>query len=137
MIGFKHKRSRSNREYWIFLHSPSDIEFHIEFTAICYWTDSNSFTKMAGHYSFAKTAKRNQANFKTYLLFSIWQVLHKAKWPQTTQIWRYTCKFIRLPHPWSEDSQGRETVLAPPTDNQIYNYDTECSNHHLYLYIFI
>ena len=37
---------------------------------------------------------------------------------------------VRLPHPWSGDSQGQETFLAPSTDKQTRNYDTECSNHH-------
>ena len=37
---------------------------------------------------------------------------------------------VRLPHPWSGDSQGQETLLAPPANKQTRNYDTECSNHH-------
>ena len=37
---------------------------------------------------------------------------------------------VRLPHPWSGDSQGQETFLAPSADKQTRNYDTECSNHH-------
>ena len=37
---------------------------------------------------------------------------------------------VRLPHPRSGDSQGQETFLAPSTDKQTSNYDTECSNHH-------
>ena len=37
---------------------------------------------------------------------------------------------VRLPHPWSRDSQGQETFLAPSADKQARNYDTECSNHH-------
>ena len=37
---------------------------------------------------------------------------------------------VRLPNPWSGDSQGQETFLAPSADTQIRNYDTECSNHH-------
>ena len=37
---------------------------------------------------------------------------------------------MRLPHPWSGDSQGQETFLAPSSDEQTHNYDTECSNHH-------
>ena len=37
---------------------------------------------------------------------------------------------IRLPHPWSGDSQGQETFLAPSADNQNRKYHTECSNHH-------
>ena len=36
----------------------------------------------------------------------------------------------RLPHPWSRDSQGQETFLAPTVDKQTRNYDTGCSNHH-------
>ena len=38
---------------------------------------------------------------------------------------------VKLPHPWSGDSQGQETFLAPSADKQIRNYDKECSNHHL------
>ena len=37
---------------------------------------------------------------------------------------------VRLPHPRSRDSQGQETFLAPSTEKQTRNYDTECSNHH-------
>ena len=37
---------------------------------------------------------------------------------------------VRLPHPWSGDSQGQETFLAPSADKQTRNYDKECSNHH-------
>ena len=37
---------------------------------------------------------------------------------------------VRLPHPWSEDSQDQETFLAPTADKQTCNHDTECSNHH-------
>ena len=39
----------------------------------------------------------------------------------------------RLPHPWSGDSQGQETFLAPYADKQTRNYDIESSNHHLSL----
>ena len=31
---------------------------------------------------------------------------------------------VRLPHPWSGDSQGQETFLAPSADKQTRNYDT-------------
>ena len=41
---------------------------------------------------------------------------------------------VRLPHPRSRDSQGQETFLAPSSDKQTRNYDTECSNHHPSLY---
>ena len=41
---------------------------------------------------------------------------------------------VGLPHPWSGDSQGQETFLAPSADKQTCNYDTECSN---YMYIYI
>ena len=44
---------------------------------------------------------------------------------------------VRLPHPWSGDSQSQETFLAPSSDKQTRNYDTECSNHHIYIYIYI
>ena len=37
---------------------------------------------------------------------------------------------VRLLHLRSGDSQGQETFLAPSTDKQTRNYDTECSNHH-------
>ena len=37
---------------------------------------------------------------------------------------------VRLPHPRSGDSRGQETFLAPSTDKQTQNHDTECSNHH-------
>ena len=30
---------------------------------------------------------------------------------------------VRLPHPWSGDSQGLETFLAPSADKQTRNYD--------------
>ena len=44
-------------------------------------------------------------------------------------IYIYIYKFIknaivRLPHPWSGDSQGQETFLAPPADKQTRNHDT-------------
>ena len=42
---------------------------------------------------------------------------------------------VRLPHPWSGDSQGQEMFLAPSADKQTHSYDTECSNHHLPLLI--
>ena len=37
---------------------------------------------------------------------------------------------VRLPHPQSRDSQGRETFLAPSADKPTPNYDIECANHH-------
>ena len=37
---------------------------------------------------------------------------------------------VRLPHPWSGNSQGRGTFSAPSSDKQTRNYDIECSNHH-------
>ena len=47
----------------------------------------------------------------------------------------------RQPHPRSGNSQGQETFLAPSTDKQTHNYDTECSNHNpspsTYIYIYI
>ena len=36
---------------------------------------------------------------------------------------------VRLPHPWSGDSKGQETFLAPSADKPTRNYDTECSIH--------
>ena len=50
---------------------------------------------------------------------------------------------VRLPHPRSGDSHGRETFSASSADKQTGNYDTECSNHHpsqssyIYIYIYI
>ena len=38
---------------------------------------------------------------------------------------------VRLPHPRSGDSQGKETFLAPSADKQTRNYDTGCSNLYL------
>ena len=35
---------------------------------------------------------------------------------------------IRLPYPWSGDSQCKQTFLAPFADNESRNYETECSN---------
>ena len=32
---------------------------------------------------------------------------------------------VRLPHPWSRDSQGQETFLAPFAEEQTRNYDTQ------------
>ena len=40
---------------------------------------------------------------------------------------------VRLPHPWSGDSRGQETFLAPSADKQTRNYDIESPNHHLSL----
>ena len=37
---------------------------------------------------------------------------------------------VRLPQPWSGDSQGQETLLAPFADKPTRNCDTEYSNHH-------
>ena len=38
---------------------------------------------------------------------------------------------VRLPNPWSGDSQGQEeTFFAPSAGKQTCNYDTECSNHY-------
>ena len=37
---------------------------------------------------------------------------------------------VRLPHPWSSDSQNQETFLAPSGDKLTRNYDIECSTHH-------
>ena len=42
---------------------------------------------------------------------------------------------VRLPHPQSGDRQIRETFLAPSTDKQTRNCETECSNHHTSLTI--
>ena len=38
---------------------------------------------------------------------------------------------VRLPHPRSGDSLGKETPQAPSADKQTRNYDIECSNQHL------
>ena len=37
---------------------------------------------------------------------------------------------VRLPHPWSGDSQNQETLLGPSAEKPPCNYDIECSNHH-------
>ena len=37
---------------------------------------------------------------------------------------------VRLPHPRSRDSQGKQTFLASSAFKRTQNYDTECSNHH-------
>ena len=37
---------------------------------------------------------------------------------------------VRLPHPWSGDSQGQERFWPPSAEKQTRNYDIECSNHH-------
>ena len=37
---------------------------------------------------------------------------------------------VRLSDPWTKDSHGQETFLAPSPDNPTRNYDTECSNKH-------
>ena len=37
---------------------------------------------------------------------------------------------VRLLHPRRGDSQCQETFLAPSSDKQTSNYNTECSNHH-------
>ena len=42
---------------------------------------------------------------------------------------------VRLPHPRSGDSQGQETFLAPSADKQTRNYDIECSNIYIYIYM--
>ena len=68
--------------------SDQDATWNCGFTTICYWTVSHKKTlaKMAGFYFLAKDASWKQANFWTYLLFSIQQILHKAKWPQSIQL---------------------------------------------------
>ena len=35
---------------------------------------------------------------------------------------------VRLPHPWSGDSQGQKTFLAPSTYKQTRKCYIECSN---------
>ena len=43
---------------------------------------------------------------------------------------------VRLTHSQSGGSQGQETFLAPSSDKQTHNYNTECSNaFNLSLYI--
>ena len=36
---------------------------------------------------------------------------------------------VRIPHPWSRDSQDQESFLAFSAEKQNRKYDTECSNH--------
>ena len=40
---------------------------------------------------------------------------------------------VRIPHPWSRESQGWETFLTTSPDKKTHNFDTECLNHHLSL----
>ena len=49
-------------------------------------------------------------------------------WPKYTNI--PVDVIVRLPRPWSGDSQNQEKFLAPSADKQTRNYDIECSNHH-------
>ena len=44
---------------------------------------------------------------------------------------------VTLSHPQRGDSHGQELFLAPSADKQTCNYDTECSNVCLYIYIYI
>ena len=37
---------------------------------------------------------------------------------------------VRLPHPWSRNSQSQETFSGPSADKHTCNYDIDCSNHH-------
>ena len=37
---------------------------------------------------------------------------------------------VRLPYPYSRDSQGQEMFLAASADKQTPYYDTECSSHY-------
>ena len=53
----------------------------------------------------------------------------KMKWWATLQV----NNTVRLPHPWSRDSQGQEKFLVPSADKQTRTYDTEFSNHHPFL----
>ena len=69
-------------------------------------------------------------------LWSFWKI-YKSLFPQKGRsivnckslllVYIYT---VRLPHPWSGYSQGRETFLAFSADKQSRHFDTECSNHH-------
>ena len=46
---------------------------------------------------------------------------------------KFTKKYhgqTRQPYHGSGDNQGQETFLAPCTDKQIHNYDTECSKQY-------
>ena len=40
---------------------------------------------------------------------------------------------VRLPHDSSRASQGQEMFSAHSTVKKTLTYDTECSNHHLFL----
>ena len=47
---------------------------------------------------------------------------------------------VRLFHPWSEDSQGQETVLATSADKQICNYAhrvLKSTSISIYLYLYL
>ena len=53
-------------------------------------------------------------------------------------IYKFTSNtIVRVPHPWSGDSQGQETFLAPSADKQTRNYDTECSHIYINIYMYI
>ena len=53
---------------------------------------TQSLAKMAGQYFLAKNASWSQASFNIYLLFSIWQILHKENGAQITQVLRFFLK---------------------------------------------
>ena len=58
------------------------LTFSFIFTAICFWTVShNLLQNWRDNIALVRITSWNQANFKTYLSFSIRQILHKAKWP--------------------------------------------------------
>ena len=50
------------------------------------------------------------------------------QWAISTNLPVYA--LVRLPHLWKGDSQGHETLLAPPAGNQTRNCGIECSKHH-------
>ena len=56
----------------------------------------------------------------------------KMKWWATYKNWPVHV-IVRLPHPWSGDSQRQKTFLALSADKQTHNSDTACLNHHPYL----
>ena len=69
---------------------------------------------------------------------SLWNLTRKGFGHSKMKWWAIYTNFlvddiVRLPHPWTGKSQGRETFLLPSVDKKTRNYDIECSNRHLSL----
>ena len=65
-----------------------------------------------------------------YLYLSIYLYIYIYIYTHTHTNFPVNAIVKLVPNPWSGDTQGQETFLAPSADNQTCNYDTECSNHH-------